>query len=59
VTVDFEHGFRSWVQELLDSLAGTLAACGGTAGILTGQAPPQLGGWPADAVDVSTDNELS
>ena len=59
VTVDFEHGFRSWVQELLDSLASTLAACGGTAGILTGQAPPQLGGWPADAVVVSTDNALS
>ena len=59
VTVDFEHGFRSWVQELLDSLAGTLAACGGTAGILTGQAPPQLNCWPADAVVVSTDNALS
>lgn len=59
VTVDFEHGARSWAQELLDSLADTLATCGGTAGILTGQAPPQLGGWPADAVVVSTDNALS
>jgi hypothetical protein len=59
VTVDFEHGLRSWVQELLDRLAGTLAACGGTAGILTGQAPPPLCGCPADAVVVSTDNALS
>jgi hypothetical protein len=59
VTVDFEHGFRSWVQELLDSLAGPLAASGGTAGILTGQAPPSLACWPADAVVVSTDNALS
>ena len=59
VTVDFEHGDQPWVQELLDSLTGTLAACGGTAGILTGQAPPPLCGWPADAVVVSTDNALS
>ena len=59
VTVDFEHGRRSWVQELLDALAETLAACGGTAGILTGQAPPPLDGYPADAVVVSTDNALS
>jgi hypothetical protein len=59
VTVDFEHGFRSWVQELLDSLADTLAKYGGTAGILTSQAPPLLDGYPADAVVVSTDNALS
>ena len=59
VTVDFEHGDQPWVQELLDSLTGTLAACGGTAGILTGQAPPPLCDYPADAVVVSTDNALS
>jgi hypothetical protein len=59
VTVDFGHGDRSWIQELLDALAGTLAACGGTAGILTGQAPPPLRDYPADAVVVSTDNVLS
>jgi len=59
VTVDFGHGSRSWVQGLLGPLAGTLAAYGGTAGILTGQAPPQLTGYPADAVVVSTDNALS
>jgi hypothetical protein len=59
VTVDFEHGGRCWVQELVGALADTLAACGGTAGILTEQAPPALCGWPADAVVVSTDNALS
>jgi len=59
VTVDFGHGCRAWVQELLDTLADTLAAYGGTAGILTGQAPQSLECWSADAVVVSADNALS
>jgi hypothetical protein len=59
VTVDFGHGHRDWVGELLDSLGDVLAAHGGTAGILCDQAPESLAGWPADAVIVSTDNALS
>ena len=59
MTVDFEHGDRTWVQELLDTLADTLDACDGAAGILTGQAPRPLCGFPADAVVVSNDNALS
>jgi hypothetical protein len=59
VTVDFGHGHRDWVSELLDSLSDVLAAHGGTAGILRDQAPESLAGWPADAVIVSTDNALS
>jgi hypothetical protein len=59
VTVDFGHGAREWVRELLDSMSGTLAAHGGTAGIRCGQAPESLAHWPADAVIVSTDNALS
>lgn len=59
VTVEFEHGVQPWVRELLGTLAGTLAACGGTAGILTGQAPPPLDCCPADAVVVSTENALT
>jgi hypothetical protein len=59
VTVDFGHGSRDWVLELLDSLEDILAAHGGTAGILCEQAPESLACWPADAVIVSTDNALS
>src|SRR5215510_7209701 len=59
VTVEFEHGVQPWIRELLGTLAGTLAACGGTAGILTGQAPTPLDCCPADAVVVSTENALT
>ncbi len=38
----------------------TLAAHGGTAGILRDQAPPLLAGWAGvDALVVSTDNEMT
>ena len=48
------------MRELLASLADTLAAHGGTAGILRDQAPPPLGGRAGvDALVVSTDNELT
>jgi len=59
VTVDFGHGGWDRHRELLDSLGDTLAAHGGTAGILCEQAPESLAGWPADAVIVSTENALS
>jgi hypothetical protein len=60
VTVDFRGEPQPWVEELLAGLGGTLAAHGGTAGILRDQAPPPLDGWPGvDAVVVSTDNELT
>jgi hypothetical protein len=60
VTVNFGGEPRPWVRELLASLADTLAAHGGTAGILRDQAPPQLDGWGGvDALVVSTDNELT
>jgi hypothetical protein len=60
VTVDFGDLHQPWVPELLASLAGTLAAHGGTAGILRDQAPPPLDGWTAvDALVVSTDNALT
>jgi len=59
VTVDFGHGARDWVRELLDSLSDVLAAHDGTAGILCEQAPESLAYWPADAVIISTDNALS
>jgi hypothetical protein len=60
VTVDFGHATeRDRVRELLGSLRETLAAYGGTAGILCEQAPSSLAGWPADAVIISTDNALS
>ena len=63
VSVDFGYGYgygsRDWARELLGSLSETLAAHGGTAGILCDQAPESLAHWPADAVIVSTDNALS
>jgi hypothetical protein len=59
VSVDFGHGSRDWIRDLLDSLSDTLAAYGGTAAILCDQAPESLAHWPADAVIVSTDNALS
>src|SRR5262249_44400954 len=60
VTVDFGNGPPAGVPELLRSLAGTLAAFGGTAGILREQAPAELT-WHTgvDAMVVSTDNALT
>ena len=60
VTVDFSSRPQPWVRELLAALSETLAAHGGTAGILRDQAPPPLDGLGgADAVVVSVDNELT
>ena len=60
VTVDFGRGPQPWVRELLASLSDTLAAHGGTAGILRDQAPPPLADWVGiDALVVSTDNEMT
>ncbi len=60
VTVAFQDESQPWVQELLAPLGETLAAHGGTAGILRDQAPRPLNTWPGvDAVVVSTDNALT
>jgi hypothetical protein len=61
VTVDFsERGPQRWARELLASIADTLAANGGTAGILREHAPSPLNGWPGvDALVVSTENALT
>jgi hypothetical protein len=60
VTVDFPSAGADWKADLLAVLADTLAAHGGTAGILSDQAPPPLCGWPGvDALVVSSDNALT
>jgi hypothetical protein len=60
VTVNFGEEPRPWVEELLASMADTLAAHGGTAGILRDQAPPPLNGRVGnDALIVSSDNEMT
>jgi hypothetical protein len=60
VTVAFEGELRPWVRELLAPLGETLAAHGGTAGILRDQAPPPLNcRTDVDALVVSTDNALT
>jgi hypothetical protein len=60
VTVTFGSEPQPWVSELLASLAGTLAGCGGAAGILTGQAPAPLNlRTDVDAMVVSDRNELT
>jgi len=60
VTIDFSSRSQPWVPELLASLAETLAAHGGTAGILREQAPPPLDCQAGvDALVVSTDNALT
>ena len=59
VTVAFEGGPQPGVAELLAELEETLAAHGGTAGILRDQAPPPLDGRHADALVVSTENSLT
>jgi hypothetical protein len=50
---------RPWVQTLLAEVGETLAAHGGTAGILRSQAPAPLDSCHVDAVVVSTENTLS
>jgi hypothetical protein len=59
-TVDFPSAHRSWVPEFLATIADTLAEHGGTAGILSRQAPRPLCNWKGvDALVVSTDNEMT
>jgi hypothetical protein len=60
-TIDFAgDGPKPWVQELLATLGETLAAFGGTAGILHDQAPSPLIHRPGvDAVVISTQNTLT
>jgi hypothetical protein len=60
VTVEFSAGSRASARELLASLEDTLAAYGGTAGILRDQAPPSLSSASGvDALVVSTENALT
>jgi hypothetical protein len=60
VTVEFESQSKPWVAELLAGLEEMLAAHGGTAGILSNQAPPPLDGRDyVDALVVSTENSLT
>ena len=60
VTVTFQGEPQPWVRDLLTALGETLAAHGGTAGILRDHAPAPLNTWPGvDAVVVSTDNSLA
>ena len=60
VTVAFDDPPQPWVQALLAELGETLAAHGGTAGILQDQAPAPLDGRDfVDAVVVSTENTLT
>jgi hypothetical protein len=60
ITVSFDGEPKEWVQELLAELSDTLAAHGGTIGILTDQAPaPLCLREHADALVVSTENTLT
>jgi hypothetical protein len=61
VTVDFSgDGPAPWVQELLATHGETLAAFGGTAGILRDQAPAPFDSRPGvDALVASTQNTLT
>jgi hypothetical protein len=60
VTVTFEGEPQPWVQELLAALGETLAAHGGSAGILRDHAPASLNSWPGvDALVISTENTLA
>ena len=60
VTVAFGKRPQPWVAELLAEFHETLAAHGGTAGILREQVPPPLDGRDyVDALVVSTENTLS
>jgi hypothetical protein len=56
----FQGKPQRWVRALLATLGETLAAHGGTAGILCDHAPASLKSWPGvDAVVASTDNTLT
>ena len=60
VTVTFRGEPRPWVPELLAALGETLAAHGGTAGILCDHAPAPPNTWPGvDALVISTENTLA
>ena len=60
ITVVFGGRPRPWMPALLAELRETLAAHGGSAGILREQVPATLNGWDhADAFVVSTENTLS
>jgi hypothetical protein len=61
VTAALELGWSLWAYEaVLAEFGETLAAHGGTAGILRDQAPAPLDGWDhVDAVVVSTENTLT
>ncbi len=60
VTVTFRGEPRPWVPDLLAALGQTLAAHGGTAGILRDHAPAPLNTRPGvDAIVVSTENALA
>lgn len=60
VTVAFRSRSQSRVKRLLADLGQTLAAYGGTAGILRDHAPADLSGWTGvDALVVSTENALT
>ena len=60
VSITFHGQPQPWVQPLLATLGETLAAHGGTAGILRDQAPAPLGDRThADAVIVSTENAFT
>jgi hypothetical protein len=59
-TVAFEGQPQPWAQALLAELSETVAAHGGTAGILRDQAPPPLDTFPGvDGVIISTENALT
>ncbi|HET6192638.1 MAG TPA: hypothetical protein VFE59_37205 [Trebonia sp.] len=60
ITVAFGSRSQPWVPALLAEIGETLAAHGGSAGILREQVPAALVGWDhADAFVVSTENTLS
>jgi hypothetical protein len=60
LSVEWPHNPRPGIHELLATLGQTLAAHGGTAGILRDQAPAPLGARPGiDALVLSTDNAFT
>ena len=60
LTVAFDERPQPWVPELLADLGETIAAHGGTAGILRDQAPPPLSDYVGvDGVIISTKNTLT
>jgi hypothetical protein len=60
LSVEWPRNPQPEIQELLATLGQTLAAHGGTAGILRDQAPAPLDSWPGiDALVLSTDNAFT